>query len=137
LRDRAWRVAAAFCAAHAIVVSIVGGAVLERYLLPVMPVLYAAFGVSLQAVLLPRRRIAVAAIAACLVAANFIFPPYPFPFENNLAYVSFTELEMETGAAIELYKGSIVTTFPASDIFRNPELGFVEKPRETREIPDF
>src|SRR5260370_35900550 len=94
-------------------------------------------GVLRQGVLVPRRRSAGAALAVCLVAANFIFPPYPFPFENNLAYVSFTELEMEVGAAIELYKGTIVTTFPASDTFRNPDMGFVEKARDARAIPAF
>jgi hypothetical protein len=104
LRDRAWRVTALFFAAHVLVISIVGGAVLERYLLPVMPLLYAAFGVSLQALLFQSRRMVVGALAICLVAANFVFPPYPFPFENNLAWVSFTELEMEAGAAIEMYK---------------------------------
>jgi len=137
LRDRAWRVTAIFFAAHVLVISMVGGAVLERYLLPVMPLLYAAFGVSLQALPFQRRRLMVGALAACLVAANFIFPPYPFPFENNLAWVSFTELEMEAGAAAEMYKGTIVTTFPVKQIFGDPRLGFVEKPREVREIPDF
>ena len=72
-----------------------------------------------------------------ITAANFVFPPYPFPFENNLAWVSFTELEMEAGAALSLYKGSIVTTFPARDTLGNPELGFVETARRSREIPDF
>ena len=137
LRDRAWRVAASFCAAHVLVVSLVGGAVLERYLLPVLPVLYAAFAVSLQTLRLRPRRLATAALIVCLVAANFIFPPYPFPFENNLAYVSFTELEMEVGAAVALYPGNIVTTFPLQGTFGNPDLGFVEKARASSEIPDF
>ncbi len=137
LRDRAWRVAASFCAAHVLVVSLVGGAVLERYLLPVLPVLYAAFAVSLQTLRIRPRRLATAALVVCLVAANFIFPPYPFPFENNLAYVSFTELEMEVGAAVALYPGNIVTTFPLQGTFGNPDLGFVEKARASSEIPDF
>jgi hypothetical protein len=137
LRDRAWRVTAIFFVAHVLVISMVGGAVLERYLLPVMPLLYVAFGVSLQALLFQSRRLVVGALAVCLVAANFVFPPYPFPFENNLAWVSFTELEMEAGAAIEMYQGTIVTTFPVIQIFGDPRLGFVEKPREAREIPDF
>lgn len=137
LRDRAWRVAATFCAVHVAIVSLTGGAVLERYLLPVLPILYAAFGLSLQALLPRPRRLATVALASCLIVANFVFPPWPFPFENNLAYVSFTELEMEVGAAVELYPGNIVTTFPLQGTFGNPELGFVEKARESSEIPDF
>ncbi len=43
LRDRPWRIAASFVLAHVLVVSALGGAVLERYLLPALPVVYIAF----------------------------------------------------------------------------------------------
>jgi hypothetical protein len=49
-RSRAWRVAWALLAAH--VATALGGAVLERYLLPVLPVLYAAMAAGLS--LFPR-----------------------------------------------------------------------------------
>ena len=39
------------------------------------------------------RQLTLAALVACLIAANFVNPLYPFPFENNLAFVSFVGLE--------------------------------------------
>ncbi len=136
-RERAWRVAAAFVGLHALAVSLLGGAVLERYLLPALPVVYAAFAVGLR-VLLPRWRwVAMAALLGCLVCANFVNPVYPFPFENNLAFVTFVGLEQRAATAVEDYPGTLVTTFPMRDAFRRAEFGYISRPRKVREIEDF
>src|SRR5260370_40308825 len=42
-----WRIAGALVAAHVVLVSVLGGAVLERYLLPVLPVVYIGFAAAL------------------------------------------------------------------------------------------
>jgi hypothetical protein len=137
LRNRAWRVSAAFVALHCVVVSVLGGAVLERYLLPVLPILYAAFAVSLWS-LLPRLRTgALVALLVCLCCANFVNPIYPFPFENNLAFVNFVNLELRAARAAEDQPGVLATTFPMANAFRRPEFGFVLQPRKVRELPDF
>ena len=70
---------------------------LERYLLPALPVVYIAFAISLRALLPRTRRLAFAGLTVCLIAANFVNPVYPFPFENNLAFVSFVGLEKRRG----------------------------------------
>jgi len=137
LRSRAWSVAGAFAAIHVIMVSALGGAVLERYLLPVLPILYIAFAVALRA-LLPRvRQWMLIAIFICLIAANFINPVYPFPFENNLAFVAFTDLQQEAAAAVDVRPGVAATTFPMADALRRPEYGYVSHGRAVVELQGF
>ena len=49
LKGTGWAVAGSVAAAQLLVVTVLGGAVLDRYLLPVLPILYAAFAVSASA----------------------------------------------------------------------------------------
>ena len=137
LRDRPWRIAAALLAAHVVAVSILGGAVLERYLLPVLPILYTAFAVSLRALLLTNRRIVMGALVTCLAVANFVNPPYPFPFENNLMFVTFTDIEREAAFAADTYDGAVATIFPMSTALEQPNNGYLMLPHKVRELPDF
>jgi hypothetical protein len=138
LRERPWRIAAAFVAVNVLVVSALGGAVLERYLLPVLPVIYIAFAISLQALMPQTRLLALAGLLMCLIAANFVNPLYPFPFENNLAFVSFVRLEQTAAAAVELRGGGVVATaFPMANALRNPAFGYVNMPVNVNEIADF
>jgi len=138
LKERPWRIAAAFVALNVLVVSALGGAVLERYLLPVLPVVYIAFAISFQALMPQTRLLALAGLLACLIAANFVNPVYPFPFENNLAFVSFVRLEQTAAAAVELRgEGVVATTFPMADALRNPVFGYVDAPVKVNEVADF
>src|ERR1019366_5159140 len=97
LRDRPWRIAGSFVLAQMLVVSALGGAVLERYTLPALPIVYIAFATSLRALMPRMRHLALGALLLCLAAGNFINPLYPFPFENNLAFANFTGMEEEAG----------------------------------------
>lgn len=137
LRDRPWRIAASFVAAQVIVVSALGGAVLERYLLPVLPIVYISFAVSLQALLPRPRRFALAALLLCLIAANFLDSLFPFPYENNLAFVSFVGLEKDAAADVEQHRGLIATAFPMAEGLRDPDFGFVAAPRKVISMADF
>lgn len=137
LRERSWRIAGSFVLAHVLAVSALGGAVLERYLLPALPIVYIAFAVSLRALLPRTRRLTLAALLACLVAASFVNPPYPFPFENNLAFVSFVNLERRAAASVALHPGLVATTFPMAEALRNPDFGFVTAARKVTSIADF
>jgi hypothetical protein len=143
LHDRPWRIAASFVFAQLLVVSALGGAVLERYVLPALPVVYIAFAISLQALAAGTRQIALASLLACLVAANFVNPLYPFPWENNLQFVSFVALEesaanrVEQDALILPGGGVVATAFPVANALRNPDFGFVQSPRKVFEVTDF
>jgi 4-amino-4-deoxy-L-arabinose transferase-like glycosyltransferase len=143
LKDRSWRIAWSFVLAQLLVVSALGGAVLERYVLPALPVVYIAFAVSLRALMPRTRQVALAALVACLIAANFVNPPYPFPLENNLAFVSFVGLEQSAANMVEQHAGALPgggvvgASFPMDDALRNPDFGFVQTPRKVIEVPDF
>ncbi len=137
LRDRPWQIAGTLVAAHVVAVSLTGGAVLERYLLPVLPILYSAFAISSRALLLRTRRISILALVACLVAANFGNPPYPFPFENNLMFVTFTDIQREAAFAADTYDQPVTTTFPMTTALARPQNGYLMLPHEVHEIPDF
>jgi 4-amino-4-deoxy-L-arabinose transferase-like glycosyltransferase len=129
-RARAWRIAWLLAAAHVAIMTAFGGGVLERYLLPVLPVLYAAMAAGLA--LFPRRPRAIssAALLAGVAAGNFINPPYPFPYEDNLAFIDFVHLQSEATAYLEhWYPGARVTTiWPLSLELSRPELGYVDRP---------
>src|SRR5437660_3203501 len=93
--------AGGLCSVYVVFHSLVGGAVLRRYLIPVFPVFY------LSAVMLVwklRRKIAqaICALAAVyFIAAWFINPPYPFAFEDNLAYADFVRLHQQAARYLE------------------------------------
>jgi hypothetical protein len=124
---------------HVAVITVLGGAVLERYLLPALPVLYAAFAVAIWN--LPRkvRNLAALALTACLLAACFINPPYPFPMENNLAWTTFVTLDQQAAQYVEaaLPDATIASSFPVAGELRRPEMGYVTRPMHVLEINDF
>ncbi len=138
-RGRSWRLCAVFAAVHVLLVSLFGGAVLERYLLPVLPILYISFAVALSA-LAPRARLAASiALFALLTAANFINPIYPFPMENNLAFATFASLDRHAADFVEnTYPGGVIaTTFPVAGSLRRPDFGYVSHALNVHEIANF
>jgi hypothetical protein len=142
LWGRPWRIAASFVLAHLLVVSALGGAVLERYLLPALPIVYIAFATSLGALLPRARHLTFGALLVCLIAAGFVNPLYPFPFENNLAFVSFVDLQKLAASSVEARdtlpgNALVATAFPMAEALQNPDLGFVQTPRKVIAIADF
>ena len=138
-RTRSWRIAGGLAVSHVLLVSVLGGAVLERYLVPVLPILYIAFAAAIW-LLAPRWRIlSAASLAAALLLANFVNPPYPFPFENNLAFTDFVRLDAEAAQYLETRfpAARIATMFPLASAYRRPEFGYVHHPLNIREISDF
>ncbi|HVP49102.1 MAG TPA: hypothetical protein VMT32_21060 [Bryobacteraceae bacterium] len=138
-RTRAWRVAGGLAAAQVLLVSVLGGAVLERYLVPVLPILYIAFAAAIWRYAPRWRMVNAGLLAAALVTANFVNPPYPFPWENNLAFTDFVTLDVQAAQYLEAHfpKAKIITMFPLASAFRRPEFGYVRHPLNIREIPNF
>jgi hypothetical protein len=138
-RSVEWRITIAVFAANVVLVSVLGGAELERYLLPVLPILYAAVGVALTA--LPRP-IAVGAAASLLVGLSvnlFWNPPYPFAFENNYAMVDFVRLQ-QIGADFiqrDLPASTVATAWPYTAGLSSPDYGFVRHKLKVVETNDF
>ncbi len=138
-RSEAWRVTLAVSIATLVLVSIFGGAELERYLLPVLPIFYIAVSIALT--LLPRWA-AIGSTGALLVGlmANLFWnPPYPFPYENNLAMVDFVRLQQVAGNFAEdnLAGKTIATAWPYTAGFEHPDYGFVNHKVKVVETNDF
>jgi hypothetical protein len=137
---RAWRTAGAFAAVHVIAMCLAGGAVLERYLLPVLPVVLAAFANALCGFRPPVRNGVFAAMCAFSIACVFVNPFYPFPLENNLAWSDYVAVQKDAASYLSshLPAGSVVaTTFPFGGCIRRPELGYTKQQLTIVEVPDF
>jgi len=78
-------------------------------------------------------------MAVWLVAAWFINPPYPFPFENNLAWTDFVRLEESAARQLESEHpaGPILTVWPLTDALRRPDFGFVSQRVPVEEMRGF
>lgn len=136
---RAWRIAWLLVAIHVLFLSLVGGAMLERYLLPVLPIVYTAMVAGMSIYQPPLKLACQLALLAGLIAGNFWNPPYPFPFENNLAFTDFVKLQQDAAEFLERdYAGApVATVWPLTSALRRPELGYVSHPFPVRSLPDF
>jgi hypothetical protein len=146
LRDRLWpyrsfiwAVTGMVCAANVLEVTILGGAALDRYLQPVLPVFYIVVAIALA--LMPKvlRLVAATALGAALLASLFWNPPYPFPFENNYAMVDFVELQQTAADYIQshLPESRVATAWPYTQALRSPDYGYVAHPFKIVETHDF
>ncbi len=138
-RSRAWKVAGIFAAAHILLVSAFGGAVLERYLTPLLPLLYIAFAVALEGCRPRWKGAGTFALLLMLVAANFLNPLYPFAWENNLAFASFVSLHQKAADFIEnsYPRASVATMFPLAGALRRPDFGYVTHGVRVQQMESF
>jgi hypothetical protein len=118
--------------------SAVGGAVLARYVLPVVPLVVLA----LVSTLWRRARywkLIVGAVAIAFVAGLFSNPPYGFSLEDNLAYRDYVVLHAEASRFLGMrYSGErVLTAWPASDELTRPWLGYINQPFPVACIEDF
>ncbi|HEX6546546.1 MAG TPA: hypothetical protein VF023_09590, partial [Bryobacteraceae bacterium] len=138
-RSSEWAVTGLVCAANFLLVTLLGGAALERYLLPILPFFYIVVTIALwQLPKLPRFAIGTA-LAAGLICSLFWNPPYPFPFENNYAMVDFVGLQEAASYYIQdrLPGARIATAWPYTAGLRDPDFGFVDRPQKVVETNDF
>ncbi|MEP6539443.1 MAG: hypothetical protein ABJF23_29165 [Bryobacteraceae bacterium] len=138
-RSRAWAVCGALFVGHVLTVSVLGGATLERYLLPVIPLFYIAVGAAWSALSLSWRRASQVVMTAGLIGGLFWNPPWPFPLENNLAMVDFVALQKDAAGFLEsIYPNeTVVSVWPFTDALRRPEFGYVSRPIAAKGIEDF
>jgi hypothetical protein len=118
--------------------SAVGGAVLARYMLPVVPLAV----LTLVSTLWRRARywkLIVGAVVIAFVAGLFSNPPYGFSLEDNLAYRDYIVMHAEASRFLSMrYPGErILTAWPASDELTRPWLGYVNQPFRVVRTEDF
>jgi 4-amino-4-deoxy-L-arabinose transferase-like glycosyltransferase len=138
-RRREWRLLLWFTVAHVVAVSVTGGAVLERYLLPVLPLVLIAYSFAWNH-LSRGWRIALPAGTAALSLLSFFVPPvFPQPHENGLRMVRLVGLMRVAAREAEVRHRDekIVTAWPLSDGLLRPELGYVQRPLRVVPLENF
>jgi len=135
-----WMQAAFFSVmlAYLAFMSAVGGAVLARYMLPVVPLVMLLL-ISTLWRRAPYWKLIVGAVAIAFVAGLFTNPPYGFSLEDNLAYRDYIVMHAETSRFLAMrYPGArVLTAWPASDELTRPWLGYVSQPIRVVRIEDF
>ncbi len=128
----------AVIAAYVIAMAAVGGAVLARYMLPVLPL------VIIVCVSTLRRRArlwhgVIAIVALAFVAALVSNPPHGFSIEDNLAYRDYILLHQRAEEFTEARypMAKVLTAWPASDELTRPYLGYVTRAMRVLRIEDF
>ncbi len=118
--------------------SVIGGAELARYLLPVVP-LGIIICISTIWRRLPYWKATIAVVAFAFITAWFVNPPYGFSFEDNLAYRDYILLHKNAAEFLESrYPGAtVLTAWPASDELTHPYLGYVSRARRVVRIEHF
>jgi len=118
--------------------SVLGGALLTRYLLPMYP-LVLLVAVSTFSYRVPYWQTLANLSAAAFVAGLFINPPYRFAPEDNLEYARVIRLHMAGIAQLnERFPGStVLSAWPVTDELSKPELGYVRTPYEVYRLEDF
>ena len=123
---------------HLVALSILGGAVLARYLLPIYPLLV-ILCVSTLRRCVPWWPGFIAIICGGFVLALVTNPPYRFAPEDNLAWTDYVRLHQSADAFVaQRYPaGRVLTAWPASDELTRPFLGYVPQPVPIVRIDDF
>ena len=123
---------------YVVAMSMIGGAVLARYLLTIVPL------VVILAVSTLRRRIRRWPALIVLVCAAFTMalirnPPYGFAPEDNLAYREYIVMHQHAESFLEARCAGarVLTAWPASDEISRPYLGYVTRPMRVVRIEDF
>ena len=124
--------------ANWIAFSVLGGALLTRYLLPMVPL------VLLVCVGEWQRRVRawgwIAALsAAAFLAGLWINPPYAFAPEDNLTYRDMIVLHQRAVALIaeRWPQATVLTAWPATSELERPELGYTKRPIKAVAIQNF
>jgi Dolichyl-phosphate-mannose-protein mannosyltransferase len=124
--------------AHVVALSLIGGAVLSRYMLPVVP-LVILIGVSTIWRRLAAWKLVLGGLAALFIAGWFWNPPYSFPFEDNLAYRDYVQLHQAAASYLEQHfaQARVLTAWTASDELNRPWLGYIHQPMRLVRIENF
>ncbi len=128
----------ALIVAHVVGHSLVGGAVLARYMMPVIP-LAILISVSTLWRRVRQWRWVVGFVCATFVIGWFVPPLTSYAPEDNLNYASYVRLHQKATKYLEAKypRGKVLTAWPASDEVAHPYLGYAGSPLQVVRIEDF
>ncbi len=123
---------------YLITLAVIGGAVLARYMLPVVPLVILVCVSAVWRRLKPWKWV-VGIVALASVSGLFVNPPYSFSPEDNLAYRDYIRLHQQAENLLQARypNARVLTAWPASDELTQPYLGYVQKPMQVVRIDDF
>ena len=118
--------------------SVVGGALLARYMIPAIP-LVVLLSVNVLRQYAPRWSWWVAGCAAAFLAALFFNPPWFISPEDNLTWASYVRMHQQAAQYVEQHypEDRILTAWTASDELNSPFLGYVGKPLSVVRLESF
>ncbi len=125
--------------ANWIAFSVLGGALLTRYLLPMYPLILVVC-VNTWRRRIPGRWPLIAAFSAvAFLAGIWINPPYAFAPEDNLTYRDMVVLHQHAVRYIDQTypQATVLTAWPATSELNRPELGYTNHPVKTVPIQNF
>jgi hypothetical protein len=124
--------------ANLLLFSVLGGALLTRYLLPLYPLMLLVC-VNTFYRRLRQWSYLVLLSAIAFLAGLFINPPYRFAPEDNLAYRDVILLHQSAIRQIVSHYSyaTVLTAWPVTDELTKPELGYVTKPMQVAAIDNF
>jgi 4-amino-4-deoxy-L-arabinose transferase-like glycosyltransferase len=125
--------------ANWIAFSILGGALLTRYLLPMYPLILVVCVNTWRRRVLTRWPLIAALSAAAFLAGIWINPPYAFAPEDNLTYRDMIVLHQRAIRFIDRTypQATVLTAWPATSELNRPELGYTNHPVKTEAIQNF
>lgn len=118
--------------------SVLGGALLTRYLLPAFPlILIVAASTWWRRV--PHWEWLAAAVAVAFLVSCYLDPPYRCAPEDNLNYADFVRLHQRAVHQVETQypRADILTAWPMSDELARPELGYSATSHHVKTIKNF
>lgn len=124
--------------AHIVAFSLVGGALLTRYLLPAYP-LVILIGMSTLYRRIARWEWPAALMVIFFVLGLFFDPPYRIAPEDNLSYKDFVELHARAAQFLEQHEQNnvILSAWPVTDELIRPYLGYVHQPFQVLPVNNF
>ncbi len=118
--------------------SVVGGALLARYMIPAIP-LVVLLAVNILRLYAPQWKWWIAGCAVAFVAALLFNPPWFISPEDNLTWTQFVKMHQQAASYVEQHypQDRILTAWPASDELNRPFLGYVQKPLSVVRLENF
>jgi hypothetical protein len=128
----------ALTVAYVLAMAVIGGAVLARYMLPVVPLVIIC-SISTLWRRIEMWKTVVAIVGVTFVVTLFVNPPYGFSMEDNLAYRDYIVLHQNAEHFLEARypNARVLTAWPANDELARPTLGYVGRPLRVLRVEDF
>jgi hypothetical protein len=124
--------------AYTLAMAVIGGAVLARYMLPIIPLVIICWVSTLW------RRVEMWKTVTTLIGVTFaitlfVNPPYGFSVEDNLAYRDYIVLHQNAEHYLETRypNARVLTAWPANDELARPALGYVTRPLRVLRVENF